>query len=270
MDSHHFDLYGSYQNFADEVMGAVRRETFGADIGQNSWITVEEYDRLLSCLGLATRGDANVLEVACGSGGPALHMASTLGCRVTGIDMEQHAVATAMRLAQATGLAERASFTLADANAPLPFEDEAFDGIVCIDAMNHLPDRLGVLREWRRVLRSGRRAVFTDPVVITGAVTNEELALRSSIGLFVFVPSGENERLIDQAELALVQREDLSAGAAVIASRWAKARDHHRAKLESLEGAERFANLQQFFQSVQRLTSQRRLSRIAYVVEKSA
>jgi SAM-dependent methyltransferase len=47
--------------------------------------------------------------------------------------------------------------------------------------MNHFPDRVKVFQEWRRVLRPGRRAVFTDPVVITGSVTNDELALRSSI-----------------------------------------------------------------------------------------
>jgi hypothetical protein len=32
------------------------------------------------------------------------------------------------------------------------------------------------------ILKPGGRAIFTDPVVVTGPVTNEELAARSSIG----------------------------------------------------------------------------------------
>ena len=62
-----------------------------------------------------------------------------------------------------------ATFLVADANAALPFADGSFDGVVCVDAVNHLRDRAAVLREWRRVLRPGGRAVFTDPVVVTGA-----------------------------------------------------------------------------------------------------
>ena len=41
-------------------------------------------------------------------------------------------------------------------------------------------------------LFNGGHAIFTDPVVITGPVTNEELAALRSIGLFVFVPKGLN------------------------------------------------------------------------------
>lgn len=259
-------FYGGYANFSERVMDAVRRETFGDDIGQNSWLTVDEYERLLP--GLALGAGQHLLEVACGSGGPARYVARTTGCRVTGIDSNEEGVATAVRLAAAAGEAGRVAFRVADATGALPFDDDAFDALLCIDAMNHFPDRPAVLREWRRVLRPGGRALFTDPVVITGPVTNDELALRSSIGLFLFVPPGVNERFIAEAGLRLVRQEDVTANAARVAGRWHAARAARREELLRLEGAERFEALQRFFAAVHLLTSQRRLGRVAYLVEK--
>ena len=55
-------FYSSYSHFTEQVMNAVRKETFGDDIGQNSWLTVDEYKRFLPLLNLAEGGD--VLEVA--------------------------------------------------------------------------------------------------------------------------------------------------------------------------------------------------------------
>ena len=171
-------------------------------------------------------------------------------------------------MAGRAGQADRVRFRVADANAALPFTDNAFDGLLCIDSMNHFPDRLAVLREWRRVLRPGRRALFTDPVVVTGPVTNDELALRSSIGLFLFVPPGINERMIDQAGLRLLRQEDVTDNVALVSDRRLRARQDHRDELLTLEGEGRFEAQQRFFAVVHTLTSQRRLSRIAYLVEK--
>jgi len=43
------DLFDStYTHFTRQVLETIREETFGQDIGQNSWNTVEEYDRFLS------------------------------------------------------------------------------------------------------------------------------------------------------------------------------------------------------------------------------
>jgi ubiquinone/menaquinone biosynthesis C-methylase UbiE len=40
----------------------------------------------------------------------------------------------------------------------LPFDDNSFDAILCIDSMNHFPDRLKVFQEWR----SGRNYGVSD------------------------------------------------------------------------------------------------------------
>lgn len=261
------DLFDStYAHFTDQVLGAIRRETFIQDIGQNSWLTVEEYERFLTWLSLGP--EHHVLEVASGSGGPALYLAKYAGCRVTGIDVNQSGIATATQSAIKSNQTERISFRVVDANAPLPFDNNCFDFILCIDSMNHFPNRLGTFKEWHRVLRPGHRAVFTDPVVVTGPVTNDELALRSSIGFFLFVPPGFNERLISSAGFELVSQEDVTENAALISGRWHKARQRHQDALLQIEGEEPFVGLQQFFETVHRLTSERRLSRIAYLVEK--
>ena len=261
------DLFDStYSNFSEQVLQAIREETFGRDIGQNSWLTVEEYDRFISWLKLLP-GD-HALEVASGSGGPARYLACKTTCHVTGIDANENGVKTATGKSSPTPT--RIEFKVADANAELPFEDKTFDALLCIDSMNHFPDRLNVFREWRRVLRAGGRAVFTDPVVITGPVTNDELALRSSVGLFLFVPPGVNEQLIKDAGLKLVQKEDVTENAAQISGRWHDARERHQDELIQIEGEVRFAGLQKFFAAVHRLTSERRLSRIVYVAERPA
>ena len=109
--------------------------------------------------------------------------------------------------------------------------------------------------------------MFTDPVVVTGPVTNEELAQRSSIGLFVFVPRGQRgaDRESGFQHRAPARRTE---NAALVSRRWREARQRFRDDLLRIEGQERFEGVQKFLAAVHRLTSERRLSRIAYLVEK--
>jgi SAM-dependent methyltransferase len=260
------DHYGAYYRaFAAGVYEEVRRAAFGEDIGQNSWLTVDELDRFLSRLDL--RPSTHLLDVGCGSGGPALHLARRTGCQVVGVELSEEAVAEATRLAHEAGPETRSSFLQADASDPLPFEDDTFDALICIDAINHLPDRAGVLGDWARVLRSGARLLFTDPVVITGILDSEELAIRTSIGYFLFVPPGENEGLLAVAGLTVVDVEDTTDHLAEIARRRHDARAARAEALRAIEGDAAFNGLQRFFDLVALLARDRRLSRLVYTAE---
>src|SRR5439155_4671441 len=175
------DLYGAtYGHFAEEIYAEIRREASGEDVGQNSWVTTEELDRFARDLALGP--GARLLDVACGSGGPTLHLVRTTECTALGVDMHDDAIETAGRLAAEEGLADRAMFQPADAAAPLPFADGSFDAILCIDAINHLANRPSVLREWTRLVRPGGRLGFTDPITVTGILARHELAIRASAG----------------------------------------------------------------------------------------
>src|SRR6266545_8080167 len=146
------DLYNStYENFQKQVLEEIRRETYGEDIGQNSWITTDEYDTFYSWLNLAASD--HILEIASGSGGPALYLAKKFRCQITGLDINEEGIKTANQQALDAKITN-AKFQRTDANEHLPFDDEVFDAVMCMDSMNHFYHRLGYLREWHRVLKS--------------------------------------------------------------------------------------------------------------------
>src|SRR5262245_49032282 len=229
-------------------------------------MTAEEWLKFADQLEITNR--SHVLEVGSGSGGPATYLALKRGCRITGIDINENGVRNGLALAQARGVADRLEFHNVDAGGPLPFSSGSFDAIVSNDAMCHIKPRLAVLREWHRVLRPGGQALFTDAMVITGLISHEELATRSSIGFYLFVPPGENERLLRQAGFEVLQVDDLTASAGDVSRRWHNARAKHRETLVSTEGRENFDGLQRFLACVNTLSVERRLSRYCYLAEK--
>jgi SAM-dependent methyltransferase len=261
------DLYGaSYGGFARDVYSEVRREAWGEEIGQNSWLTREELEGFAAELELD--GSSRVLEIGCGSGGPALHLARLTGCEIVGVDVHEDAVANASRMAREAGLDARARFVRADAGEALPFASGTFGSLLCVDAINHLPNRRGVFDEWARVLAPGGRVLFTDPITVTGPLTSDEIATRASIGYFVFVPTGEDERLLGAAGLRTLAVEDATENMAAVAERWLAARARREQALREIEGDETFGGQQRFLEVAARLARERRLSRFVHLAEK--
>jgi cyclopropane fatty-acyl-phospholipid synthase-like methyltransferase len=262
------DLYGTaYGNFATRAVEEVRKETYGEDFGQSSWVTGDEYRRIFQMLEL--RAGEHVLDVGCGSGGPALFLARETGCRVTGVDISERGIEASQSLARQSGMQDAVTFRQADVCEPLAFADGDFDALVCMDVLCHLRDRWRLFNDWNRVLRAGGRLLVTDPVVVTGLVSKEELARRSSTGHFEFCPPGVNERLLREAGFELEPTEDATDQEAAVSQRWHDARQKRAADLTRLEGEETFSGLQRFLSTVHRLCAERRLSRHVYLARKA-
>ena len=258
------DLYDShYDRVNEEVYRAIREATYGEDLGQASWITAEECRQFCEWLGI--RAEHRVLEVACGSGGVSTRIAQETAAAVTGVDLNPFAIRAAQRRTVSSACRVAPEFLLADADRSLPFPDRSFDFVFCNDSINHFRDRLQVLCDWKRLLRPGGCCLYTDPVVVTGLVSNAELAARSSIGFFLFSAQGVNEALLAQAGMPVVKTVDLTRGLMHTSARWRDARQARRGELIELEGESKFEELQRFLDAVHRLGLDRRLSRIAYV-----
>ena len=257
----------NYGNFQTSLYEEIRREAFGEDIGQNSWLTADEQDKFISWLGLTAV--KTLLDIACGAGGPALRMAALTGCMVTGVDVHEQAISTARSLGSQRGLEKRAEFRVVDADGQLPFPQGSFDAITCIDAINHLADRPRVLADWARLLKRGGRMLFTDPTVVTGPLTNAEIAVRSSSGFYLFVPCGYDERIIAQCGLRVVACEDRTSNMAEIAERRMNARESRSVGLRRIEGDAVYENQQAFLAVACQVAREGRLSRFVYLAEKA-
>lgn len=95
------------------------------------------------------RGTA-VLDLGCGKGRFASRLAAE-GARVIGLDLSQAMLTAATGLSRVRGTASR-----------LPFTDQAFDSVIAIEVIEHLPSVEQALAEVRRVLRPGGIVAIVD------------------------------------------------------------------------------------------------------------
>lgn len=260
------DFYDTYKDYGEVLYSEIRKETYGEDIGQNSWLTADEYRGFIDLLQISPK--QNILEVASGSGGPAVFLVKSTGCFLTGIDINEQGILHAMKLAAENGLSENMNFILTNAATTLPFQDASFDAILSIDSVNHLPDRAQFFHECMRVLKSGGKFLFTDAVVITGVLSNEEIALRSALGFFLFVPNGENERLLEETGFKNIHTQDVTENIIRTSNSWLVARQKRKTALLEYEDEEKFNGIQTFLKTTHQVSKDRRLSRFMYCCEK--
>ena len=122
------------------------------------------FDFSLACELLAPRPDDLVLDFAAGTCW-ASEFLSRFGVRTVSVDLSVEMMRRGRaRLASDGRLVfrDQASFVVARGQS-LPFVDGSFDGVLCMNALHHLPSYAQALREVHRVLKPGGAAVFSEP-----------------------------------------------------------------------------------------------------------
>ena len=257
---------GVYETFNSPLNRKLREEAYGEDIGQHSWVTADELRS--DIVRLALSPTHRVLDLGCGPGGPLTFIARAVGCRGTGLDVSEAAVVAARERATAERVAHLTAFRQADLDGPIALESGSFDAVLSLDVILHLRDREACFREVARLLAPGGRFLFTDASVLTGPISNEEVALRSGHGHTRIVPAGFNEQALARVGFRLLECEDRTSSVLNNAEGRLRARLAHRAELERVEGAAPFEHQLSYLQCVAMLSERKALSRFMYLTER--
>jgi SAM-dependent methyltransferase len=103
-----------------------------------------------------------LLDIACGKCGPALVLASSFGCRVTGVERHSGFVAAARERVAEAGLEELIEVVESDGRE-FPLEPEAWDVALCLGATFVWDDLDGTLSALVPAVRPGGHVVVGEP-----------------------------------------------------------------------------------------------------------
>mmetsp|Transcript_10659 Transcript_10659/g.23880 ORF Transcript_10659/g.23880 Transcript_10659/m.23880 type:complete len:362 (-) Transcript_10659:353-1438(-) len=107
--------------------------------------------------------NASVLDMGCGRGRIAHHVATYTGARVTGLNIDPGQIKMAEDYARTTEmLGKQLNFVQGNYNDPFPFKDESFDAIYQVQVLTYAIDLVKVFREWYRVLKPGAKVSSLD------------------------------------------------------------------------------------------------------------
>ncbi len=170
--------------------------------------------RLDACLAplLPDRGEGRrLLDVGCGTGHHLAQLRDR-GYEATGVD------GSAEMLEHARVLNPGADIRQADVES-LPFPDESFDYVLCVEVLRYLPDPSGCIREIARVLKPGGICLVTAAPLLSlnGYWLVNRIANRVAVGNLVrlkqfFATSGRLRRSFRDAGFTKIDVQGVYSG----------------------------------------------------------
>jgi SAM-dependent methyltransferase len=149
--------YAAYGEDTREGIAGLNRPMFRHDLA-TVWLAAlpDIHERL-------TAGSARVLDLGCGQGWSSIALAQAFpGVRVDGFDLDAASIEQARRTAQAQRVADRVTFSRADATAAA---GDTYDLVCVFEAMHDMADPVRVLAAVRPLLAPGGAVLVADEKV---------------------------------------------------------------------------------------------------------
>jgi cyclopropane fatty-acyl-phospholipid synthase-like methyltransferase len=185
-----------------------------------------------------------VIDIGCGTGTPAIHLAKQFGVRVLGITTSSVGVAAATARAEREGAVQSVRFELRDGtDTGLP--SASFDRAWVLESSHLMRDRAGLLNECSRMLRPGGVMSLCD-VIRRREIPFEELReripefamLRDAFGSSQMKPLEEYEQLANGAGLVVESSIDLTTETLPTLEHWRRNAEVNREAVRELIGEE--------------------------------
>lgn len=168
--------------------------------------------------------DRRLLDIGCGTGGPAIVLAGEKGARVAALDVEPLLIERARRFAGEAGVADRIDFHLVEPG-PLPFEAESFDAVFSKDSLIHIPDKPALYAEILRVLEPGGSFAASDWLAGEGAMDDPSFRRYVDLGhlKFTMATAEETAAIMRRSGFSDVATRDRNAWYAEVSAQEAAA-----------------------------------------------
>jgi sarcosine/dimethylglycine N-methyltransferase len=246
----------AYREVFDSVVSRLMSAAWGGNLHLGLFADAHEplasaqrrvKDRMAVAAGIGP--GTRVIEVACGVGGTARHLAREYAATVHATNIAEAQLAEARDLTLLEGLGDRITFAFGDFHQ-LDVPSHAFDCWWCQEALLYAADKRRVLEEAIRVLRPGGRIVFTDLLLTREMPSEERKHFAAELKAPPIWAIEDWDGLLAGMPLPVLERHDWSAHVALTFARVAESvrsvRDKFAEEIgcDAVEGMERRIGMQ--------------------------
>ena len=162
---------------------------------------------------------ALVLDIGCGTGGPATVLARDMGAHLICIDVEPHLLDRARALTVEACVQDRIDFKLFEPGA-FPFEADTFDVVFSKDALIQIPDKQSLYVDILRILKPGGAFAASD--WLSGENASDDEAFQQYLSLahldFTMATATATAEIMKKAGFDRVETTDRNAWYAALSA----------------------------------------------------